>query len=274
VARSAAALVREAQPNGPYHLFGHSLGGTVAHELAADLEAAGEQVAFVWMLDATGGIQRGPSGARAAWNAAFGPASHGVDPVKLDTLYTFHLSFDERLFSAVRDRYLSSASDPAELRVVCDRLDGDEDQRLRSVFEWARETGMLPATISFQTAADRMRQTDRLLGLLEGHQPRIVRARLIVGGVTQDPLGAANWRDHAGGGYEDILIEGNHLSCLASPGVEQVAQHLRDCLDRGILGTPVRARRQGEAASGRRPVASPGPGRSTSATNADEPTRR
>jgi hypothetical protein len=107
--------------------------------------------------------------------------------------------------------------------------------------------GMLPAGISFQTAADRIRQTGRLLRLLDGYQPRIVQARHILGGVTQDPLGAANWRDYAGGGYEDVLIEGNHLSCLTSPGVEQVARHLRDCLDRGMLGTPVRARRQGEA---------------------------
>jgi hypothetical protein len=199
------------------------------------------------MLDASGGFERGRSFLTAA--GAFEPSSSRVDPAKLETLYTFLLSFDERLFSAIHNRYLSSASDRVELGALWDRLSGDEDQRHRSVIEWARETGILPASISIQTAEDRIRQTRRLFRILDGHQPRIVRAKLILGAVTQAPLGAANWRDYAGGGHEDVLIEGNHLSCLRSPGVEQLAQHLRERLDRAMLGTPVRAKRQGEAVS-------------------------
>lgn len=46
------ATVRRIQPHGPYHLLGYSLGGTVAHAMAAALTAAGEQVAFTGLVDA------------------------------------------------------------------------------------------------------------------------------------------------------------------------------------------------------------------------------
>ncbi|MBC7300500.1 MAG: amino acid adenylation domain-containing protein [Nocardia sp.] len=45
------AAVRRIQPRGPYHLFGYSLGGNLAHAMAAILEAEGEQIAFVGLLD-------------------------------------------------------------------------------------------------------------------------------------------------------------------------------------------------------------------------------
>jgi thioesterase domain-containing protein/acyl carrier protein len=44
-------LIREAQPYGPYAFLGWSLGGLVAHRLAVRLQDAGEQVAFLGLLD-------------------------------------------------------------------------------------------------------------------------------------------------------------------------------------------------------------------------------
>ncbi|MFK0221132.1 amino acid adenylation domain-containing protein [Streptomyces vinaceus] len=46
------AALREEQPHGPYLLAGWSFGGTVAYEMAARLEAAGEEVAFLALIDA------------------------------------------------------------------------------------------------------------------------------------------------------------------------------------------------------------------------------
>jgi len=39
------------QPHGPYYLFGYSLGGTLAHSIAARLRQRGEEVAFLGLLD-------------------------------------------------------------------------------------------------------------------------------------------------------------------------------------------------------------------------------
>ncbi len=51
----AAFYIREiktVQPQGPYHLFGYSFGGTVAAEMGRQLREAGEEVALLAMLDA------------------------------------------------------------------------------------------------------------------------------------------------------------------------------------------------------------------------------
>ncbi|MDX3187152.1 SDR family NAD(P)-dependent oxidoreductase [Streptomyces sp. MN03-5084-2B] len=45
-------VVRGRQPHGPYLLGGWSMGGTVGHELACALRAAGEEVALLLMIDA------------------------------------------------------------------------------------------------------------------------------------------------------------------------------------------------------------------------------
>ncbi|WP_181799078.1 amino acid adenylation domain-containing protein [Kitasatospora acidiphila] len=46
------AQVRAVQPTGPYHLIGWSYGGMVAHEMAVQARAAGEEVAALVILDA------------------------------------------------------------------------------------------------------------------------------------------------------------------------------------------------------------------------------
>ena len=45
------ADIRKVQPHGPYHLLGYSFGGTVVLEIAHQLRAAGDEVAFVGMID-------------------------------------------------------------------------------------------------------------------------------------------------------------------------------------------------------------------------------
>lgn len=45
------ATLRAQQPHGPYHLFGYSLGGTLAQGIAARLRAQGEEVTFLGLLD-------------------------------------------------------------------------------------------------------------------------------------------------------------------------------------------------------------------------------
>ncbi|MGI5218677.1 amino acid adenylation domain-containing protein [Nocardia sp. CA-290969] len=44
--------IRKVQPHGPYHLLGWSLGGQIAHAIAVEMRAAGEEVALLALLDA------------------------------------------------------------------------------------------------------------------------------------------------------------------------------------------------------------------------------
>ena len=48
---AAGDLIRRVQPLGPYNLLGWSFGGLVAHAVATQLQAAGEEVALLALLD-------------------------------------------------------------------------------------------------------------------------------------------------------------------------------------------------------------------------------
>lgn len=51
VVEAHLATVLRVQPHGPYHFIGYSLGGTLAQGIAARLQARGERVAFLGLLD-------------------------------------------------------------------------------------------------------------------------------------------------------------------------------------------------------------------------------
>jgi amino acid adenylation domain-containing protein len=50
-AAQCVPIVRERQPRGPYVIAGHSIGGHIAYELACRLEAEGEEVVYLGLLD-------------------------------------------------------------------------------------------------------------------------------------------------------------------------------------------------------------------------------
>ncbi|MBD2786510.1 alpha/beta fold hydrolase, partial [Xenorhabdus sp. DI] len=50
-ARAYIQHLRHIQPHGPYHLLGHSFGGWIAFEMALQLQAEGEQVATLILID-------------------------------------------------------------------------------------------------------------------------------------------------------------------------------------------------------------------------------
>ncbi|PPJ36326.1 non-ribosomal peptide synthetase, partial [Nocardia nova] len=52
IARRYFQEIRAIQPHGPYHLLGWSLGGQIAHAVAAEMRSAGEEVALLALLDA------------------------------------------------------------------------------------------------------------------------------------------------------------------------------------------------------------------------------
>jgi thioesterase domain-containing protein len=52
MARDYADQIRVVQPTGPYHLLGWSFGGIPVHEIAVQLQMAGEQVAALIIMDA------------------------------------------------------------------------------------------------------------------------------------------------------------------------------------------------------------------------------
>jgi amino acid adenylation domain-containing protein len=63
-----AETIRAVQPEGPYYLAGYSVGGKIAYEIARQMTAAGDEVAFVGLID-TGNSGARSRGARG-WSQA------------------------------------------------------------------------------------------------------------------------------------------------------------------------------------------------------------
>jgi amino acid adenylation domain-containing protein len=53
LAADYADQIQKIRPQGPYHLLGYSLGGNIAHAVAAELQGRGEQVGLVALLDSS-----------------------------------------------------------------------------------------------------------------------------------------------------------------------------------------------------------------------------
>ncbi|EWY39631.1 thioester reductase [Skermanella stibiiresistens SB22] len=73
------AEIRRLQPTGAYHLLGWSAGGVIAHAMAVQLQADGQEVALLAMLDAYPSEQwshLGPPGERDALAALLNVAGH------------------------------------------------------------------------------------------------------------------------------------------------------------------------------------------------------
>ncbi|MEU6664495.1 amino acid adenylation domain-containing protein [Streptomyces sp. NPDC046727] len=85
VAADYLARIRALQPHDPYHLLGWSYGGIVAHEIAARLHTAGEEVAYLANLDAYPDDGRGVHPTDEEFLADF-LAEAGVGTTGLDRL--------------------------------------------------------------------------------------------------------------------------------------------------------------------------------------------
>ncbi|MCF4166898.1 amino acid adenylation domain-containing protein [Zavarzinia compransoris] len=79
MARDYLAQIRAIQPHGPYHMLGWSFGGLVAQEIAHLLEAEGESVAFLCMLDSYTYVQGKTRTEAEDVRAALAYVGHDID---------------------------------------------------------------------------------------------------------------------------------------------------------------------------------------------------
>ena len=101
LAAAHLAAVRERQPLGPYRLVGWSLGGAVAHEMAHQLEAAGEVVQSLVLIDVKVVPEPtdGSTGSPEALDADIAAGLERIDPVR-------YANYRRRLGAVVADAHL------------------------------------------------------------------------------------------------------------------------------------------------------------------------
>jgi thioesterase domain-containing protein/acyl carrier protein len=209
IARHYAAQLRAVQPHGPYLLGGWSFGGLVALEMAQHLQASGEQVALLALVDS---------------HAPTGQPEPAPDELALLASFGLTLGFSWQHLSL----------DLALLRQL------DQRGRLAYVLEQARHSPQGPLGLSLE-------QLEHLFSVFKHHfeaqrlyVPRsysgsTVLFRAITQPEQDSPDADLGWHRWLSGALAVHDVPGDHFSLLHPPHVAALAEkldhHLRS-LDR------------------------------------------
>ncbi|AGY58438.1 non-ribosomal peptide synthetase [Gloeobacter kilaueensis] len=189
--------LRAVQPHGPYALGGYSMGAAVAFEMALRLEAEGERVAVLVVLDlAAPGSEERQDGS------------------------------DESAILADLARGLRVPLTESELR-NCEQ----PEERLRLFVEKAQAVHALPPDVDL-ILARRLLDVYRinLLALARYRPATAIAAPVALFEAGEERNFAPGWQPLTRAGLTSYRVPGDHDSCLFEPQVTVLAARLSECL--------------------------------------------
>jgi thioesterase domain-containing protein len=196
--------VRAVQPRGPYLLGGWSMGGSLAFEMARQLQARGEEVGLVALIDTYANAFPGGT-VSPEW----------LEPARLGALF-------------YRDLLRATGADLPCSEEELSRLAPDE--ALRVLEEAGRKAAALPE--SDMQSLQTLRQVfESNLRAAWSYVPRPYAGTLL-SFEASEATRPHGWEPLAQGGVEVHTLEGDHYALLRGPGVKVLAELLREALER------------------------------------------
>ena len=196
-------------PEGPYCLFGYSLGGFLAASIAQRLEAAGRPVAFVGVADCPDCTEMRAADARSRL-AQLIASSYQQAAGEL----TFLKPLDE--------------SHRASVPQLAGKLMQNPHDGPDVLLAWLSERGRLADSVPLQTIrAHLQRLTRHLLMVGSSSEKPVIRAPLFVWRATHG-IGAETdvWRRADNLPVSSALIEADHVTLMEAPAVEAIARQI------------------------------------------------
>ena len=202
--------MREVQPAGPYMLGGRSSGGTIAFEMACQLEAAGEQVAVLALLDTY------PAGYFKLLRNA---STFTGRATRVLHKWRSHVRNLRKLVGMEKLRYiarkLSYAPAKAKHRIY------------RRAYKLYRKFGKpLPPVLQNIEEIN--------FAAVKDYEPQVYSgdvALFLASDLTADYDLIEGWRELVRGWIQTHEISGDHLNIVKEPHVGEVASRLRAMLD-------------------------------------------
>ncbi|HYP02761.1 MAG TPA: thioesterase domain-containing protein [Pyrinomonadaceae bacterium] len=199
--------IRTVQPDGPYLLGGWSMGGVIAYEMAQQLEAQGQQVSLLALMDAK-----------------------PMQPVEDDA------PFDEitLLTNFARDLGLSVDS----LKLSADELAGLNSEELLSyVLQRAIVEGIVPQDVQLAQARRLFEVFKINVQAMQSYrpQPSAFALTLLSAAEREDseaPDETMGWGALTSGEVEIHRVPGSHFTIVREPHVRSLAEQLADCINR------------------------------------------
>jgi thioesterase domain-containing protein len=207
IAASYVQSIRTVQPKGPYHLAGHSSGGTLAFEMAQLLDSVGEKIGLLALLD------------------TYGPRSRSLS--FLQSLKAHWTTFIRR---APTDR-------PSYLTFVLNRIVSAATIPLRRMFWLILHRSFLSGQSISLTSTNLSMAYDFAFRnhLVQPYQGRGVLLRAREAKAAFYDAADRGWNGLFTGGLEIHEIPGDHLTMLDEPHVQKVIERLRKCLQTAQL---------------------------------------
>ncbi|MCL2932444.1 MAG: thioesterase domain-containing protein [Trichodesmium sp. MAG_R03] len=198
-ARYIEAL-QEVQPGGPYYLGGWSLGGVVAWEIAQQLQALGEEVGLLALID------------------SYAPT--GLEEQIDDTVLTNSLVTD---LGGIFGKELSISAN--ELQQLL------PEEQLNSILQKAKYLNILPPEISIEQMHRLFKVFKANLKAMYDYLPLPYSGPTVLF-VASDEVSQRGWSSLATEAMEIYNIPGDHYGILQKPHVEVLAKQLETCLEK------------------------------------------
>ena len=197
----AGAIISQ-QPQGPYHLLGTSLGGTIAHAIACHLESQGHEVALLALLD-TATILSDPGG--------------DTPEARKRTL----------LLAIANDSGLTGVGD----------VSIENDLLMAGVRDHMAEVGMIPADTPLDWFKRLLHLSVSSGNLTAGHVIKQATAPSLLFRALLDPepkrSSAFDWQPYTGSDVTVVDLQAKHSDMLWQPGaVAVIASVIREHLDK------------------------------------------
>jgi amino acid adenylation domain-containing protein len=218
MARDYVAELRRVQPEGPYLIAGHSFGGVIAFEMARQLEAAGEAIAFLGMFDSVAPISaRGyaPEDERREDALRLASMAEGIgrflgEPVDVSFAQLANLPAEQQIDAVVDALVRTRALPPGEEQKLIRNLLSVSKAHVRAHRTYVPQRIAAPITL-FRVAEAKA-----------SDYPSSDEAVL-----RDDALG---WTGLASASVRVVRTAGNHITMLDAAHAEGLAQLLRASL--------------------------------------------
>ncbi|MCA9419494.1 MAG: amino acid adenylation domain-containing protein [Nitrospira sp.] len=200
--------IQSLNPLGPYHLAGWSLGGVIAYEMARQLEAMGQHVEILILIDSFLPQQR-------SWSATINPQS---------TLRQFwrNLSRGERIHLT-------------EIFHETGTSQSGQDATLRALWKYGLQHGVLPVGMQFSHIKQLWDVFESLRKALDAYHPKSYSGKLTLFQASAhrtkiNKQAQKDWESITQGGVEVYEIPGNHYSIFDTPHIAILASQVNTSL--------------------------------------------